>query len=70
MVGEGKDLLSQTKVPRIACMGLIPAPGSFWVPEEAGKWDWRLGDVTRVCLCWWPWGWPACPTAGWRDGRQ
>lgn len=66
-VGQGKDLLAQSDVLRVACVGLTPNPGSCWVPEVAGKRDCRVGDVTRVCLCWWPWGWLTAPTTGWRD---
>lgn len=33
-----------------SCVGLTPTPGSCWVPEAAGKWDWRVADVTGVCL--------------------
>lgn len=55
MVGEGKNLLAQTDVLRVAHVWLTPDPGSCWIPEAAGKWDWRLGDVTRVHLCWQPW---------------
>lgn len=55
-MGEGKDLRAQTDVLRVVRVGLTPDPGSCWVPEAPGKWDWGLGDVTPVCLCWWPQG--------------
>lgn len=58
-VGEGKDLLAQTDVLRVAHLRLSPDPGSCWVPDATAKWDWKLGDVTRVHLCWWPWAWLA-----------
>lgn len=50
-VGEGKDLLAQTGALRVAHVGLTPNTGSCWVPESAGKRDWRLGDMTCVCVC-------------------
>jgi len=67
VVGEGRKLLTQTKMLRVACVGLTPDPGSCWVPEATGKYDQRLGDVTRVCLCCAPGA--VSPAAPW-DGRM
>lgn len=64
-VGQGKNLLTQRDVLRVTRVGLTPTPGSCWVPEAAGKWDWRVG----VCLCWWPWSCLTAPTTGFRDSR-
>lgn len=37
VLGEGKDLLIQTHMLRVACVRLTPDPGSCWVPEAVGN---------------------------------